>query len=154
MHGAGRADLVRTFSLLLLIAAAAGGNGTCDPGKDPPKCVEGQVYDATLDVCVPGCRDDDGCPAGWTCADVACYGDADCLDQCLPPGGKCHTDLDCAAPYADPCEGAHVCEGYVCELDPSQALVCDDGAWCNGEETCAGGVCVAGAPQCPGRVCD
>jgi hypothetical protein len=31
---------------------------------------------------------------------------------------------------------------------------CDDGAFCNGIETCVGGRCRAGATPCPGRRCD
>lgn len=31
---------------------------------------------------------------------------------------------------------------------------CDDGLFCNGAETCVGGVCQPGVDPCPGQACD
>ncbi|MCP4548051.1 MAG: hypothetical protein GY835_16420, partial [bacterium] len=54
----------------------------------------------------------------------------------------------------DPCPGQYCDEAgdfcYDCEGDPD----CDDGLFCNGAETCAGGSCQAGGDPCPGQSCD
>ncbi len=40
--------------------------------------------------------------------------------------------------------------GSGCTLDSD----CDDALFCNGSETCSGGVCMAGSNPCPGQLCD
>jgi hypothetical protein len=65
----------------------------------------------------------------------------------------CDAVLDCQV-GSDPCSGLacdellDVCEG--CLLDSE----CDDGLFCNGAETCSGGVCQPGGDPCPGTGCN
>ena len=65
-----------------------------------------------------------------------CTTDAQCDDS-----SECTTDT---------------CDNGGCVNTPLAAgTSCDDGMYCNGEETCdANGVCQAGALPCPGRACD
>ena len=66
----------------------------------------------------------------------ACTSDAQCNDD-----NPCTTDT---------------CDNGGCVNTPlAEGTSCDDGMYCNGEETCdAGGTCQAGELPCPGRACD
>ncbi|MEE9293583.1 MAG: thrombospondin type 3 repeat-containing protein [Phycisphaerae bacterium] len=73
----------------------------------------------------------DGCSS--TCQDEGCGSDSDCTDPTTP---RCNTDTGTCV---------------ECVTDPH----CDDGLFCNGAETCADGVCQAGANPCQqGEACD
>jgi hypothetical protein len=65
-----------------------------------------------------------------------CTNDAQCDDS-----SECTTDA---------------CTNGACVNTPlAEGTSCDDGMYCNGEETCdANGTCQAGALPCPGRACD
>lgn len=117
--------------------------------------------------CVTDCTGDDNlCMDGWVCN----------LDVCEPKnpnGSLCASDADCASGHCDPDTSICCDSGEDCCLDASDCVTgdscviascgasfacvysvksdgesCSDGAFCNGDERCSGGVCVAGADPC------
>ncbi len=149
------------------------GAASCDRSEDCDDAV-----DCTRDVCVEGacenvpddsaCENEaDGrCVAGFGCAYGACS-PATCVggpcqtahcqgDVCVLEA-MCASDQECCGDACvpmgcdddDPCTD-DACGSAGCE-HASNADVCDDGVYCNGPDTCAGGVCAmhAGDP-CPG----
>jgi hypothetical protein len=103
---------------------------------------------------------DDGlfCNGADTCAAGACTGHPG--DPCVG-GAECATVCDetndvCADPTGTPCadEGNpctdETCDGAgSCAHTPNQAA-CDDGVFCNGADTCAGGACGHAGNPCAG----
>jgi hypothetical protein len=100
--------------------------------------------------------------------------DGDCCSsfcELLPEGSDCNDGRFCTT--VDRCDDAGVCGGSgdpcdapdgdancsescnedsdSCDAPDPDATACDDGVWCNGEDLCASGLCVAhaGSP-CPG----
>lgn len=142
-------------------------------GQGAP-CFDGDVCTSN-DICdqVGQCIGDENSPNGTPCDDgLFCTGTETCLEgECAastgdPCGGSecntCQEDTDtCFDPATTPCTG----EGGVCadgECDGSGTCVevpntapCDDGLFCNGADTCAGGTCSvhAGDPCLEGGEC-
>ncbi len=57
---------------------------------------------------------------------------------------------------ANPCT-LDACTNGTCQyINLTDGASCDDGTFCNGEDTCQGGTCVAGSAPCPGlcELCD
>jgi cysteine-rich repeat protein len=108
-------------------------------------------------VCLAGCGDDaariDAGSSDASSADGGATSDAGsaCGDGAIGGAEQCDDgDVD----SGDGCSGACLVErGFECEGEPSVCTSvcladaeCDDGAFCNGVETCAGGACAPGTP--------
>jgi len=92
------------------------------------------------------CTDD-----GNDCTDDVCD-DGFCIHPDSAPDTPCGDATDDACTDADTCDGAGAClDNHADDGTP-----CLDALFCNGEESCEGGVCVAGDPECdnPGLTCD
>jgi hypothetical protein len=104
---------------------------------DPARAEPLQVIRSAVTVQGAFCRDasgeGDGTPHGRSC-----HSNADCED-----GNSCTQDI---------CSGAS--EFRTCHYTPLDGTACDDGAFCNGPDTCALGLCTlhAGNP-CTGTQC-
>ncbi|PIQ87402.1 MAG: hypothetical protein COV74_00845, partial [Candidatus Omnitrophica bacterium CG11_big_fil_rev_8_21_14_0_20_45_26] len=127
-------------------------DGICQPSETLP--CPGGVCDETLAQCWGRCSlnddcDDDNpcngkevCQEGGVCGPgelVECDDGNSCTkDSCDPVTANCLHETD---PACQPCE---------------QASECDDDVFCNGQETCAGGICRRSAisPCEPNEVCD
>ncbi len=106
-------------------------NDGCDANCTTTRCGNGVV--AGAETC------DDGNRFGGDCCSAGCGFDA--------PGASCASDgNDCTA---DTCDGAGTC-GHA----PTSGS-CDDGIFCNGADTCSGGLCTqhAGDPCSAGSEC-
>ncbi len=105
----------------------------------------------------------DGCVGNdyYDYSDVAntCQGDCTCENnQCGAPNisyndsacTECQVDDNCNSLDADYCEGSvikhdeGVCENYSCVKQTTILQDCNDGLYCNGQETCSQAQCVAG----------
>ena len=76
------------------------------------------------------------------CANVNCDDAIACtLDACIENSGLCsHTPDDTLCAGEEVCNVQQGCIAAACQ----DFLDCDDGLYCNGQETCENGVCVAG----------
>ncbi len=128
-----------------------------DPSKLTPGACGCGVSDADTDGdatpdCLDGCPNDPSklapgaCGCGVSDADSDGDGTPDCIDRC--PGGDDSIDDD-GNGIPDACE--------QCASDQD----CSDANACSGNETCAGGMCVAGTPlscddaqECTADSCD
>lgn len=98
------------------------------------------------------CNGEEVCTADGTCepGEDPCPGpdgDPDCSESCNEDEDACTAPDPSGTPCGDAllCNAEGVCVGCLIDAD------CDDGAYCNGVETCgAGGVCQAGRAPCPG----
>jgi len=92
--------------------------------------------------------------------DNACLGDCTCEEnQCGSPADisyndsrctECQDDDDCDALDDDYCVGKNVthdegkCVDFQCTTQTTTTEACDDGLYCNGEETCLAAQCITG----------
>jgi hypothetical protein len=104
------------------------------------------------------CSSDANCPAGARCSSVGvcvrCLSDRECDDGNPCTADSCQPALGCRAPNqpdgtACPnptvCDGLETCQAGSCT--PGTPLVCDDGRFCTGSESCdAMAGCVGGVP--------
>ena len=97
---------------------------------------------------VPPCTPD---PATEVNVDGAGDAVSDNVDYC--PWRECLIDGHCND--QNPCTD-DTCMDYACTFTPNDGNSCDDGQYCNGVETCQGGVCTDGATPCddPCEQCD
>jgi len=138
----------------------------CQSGRHPSDTTNGYA----AQVINPG--GGFGLPGSWTSVqDASTWGLAqqdlafrldgsECIDDDSdgygdPANPHCdYTDLDCddSNPGIHP-GAAEVCDGADnncvdgVDEEPFASDDCDDGEWCNGSESCAGGTCQAGTPQ-------
>ena len=154
-------------------ALTACGEPECDVDSDcemsatcvAARCVFGacvQVPDHTR--CADGsyCHPEDGCTARSPLeAGDAGGGMADAGIVAAPCGGSCRADQECCAGSCvergcddrNPCT-IDGCEASGCVNLPRGRGSCDDGVFCNGEDTCVGDTCEHGPPPCPmGTAC-
>lgn len=113
------------------------GSGMCLSAGDP--CTANPVNrtcDETLNQCVV-CLIDPDCDDGNDCTDDLCVAGA-CQNPNFAAGTACGdpTDTDCTNP--DSCNGAGVCQT---NHEANGTACTDDGVFCNGDESCLGGVC-------------
>jgi hypothetical protein len=114
--------------------------GTCDVTVEVNDGIKSD--DDVFTIAVQECVLDGDCEDGLFCTGV----DTCSAGTCVHPGDPCpgpDGDVDCA----ESCdEGADTCS--AADLDGS---ICDDSLFCNGADTCSGGVCGShtGDP-CPG----
>jgi hypothetical protein len=106
------------------------------------------------------CPADEVLPAATSCRAAA--GVCDVAEVCDGASKLCPSDgkstAECRASvgvcdFAESCDGvANDCPADVTEPDGTS---CEDGVFCNGMQTCTGGVCGGGAPPCAlGENCD
>ncbi len=127
----------------------------CDPREGcvlRPDADGGPGCPATETSCTDGIDDDcDGqldC-ADPDCLDVACDDGSACTD-----GEVCRADGTCGADPID-CDDGDPCTDDDCQpefgcVHANNTEPCDDGFWCNGDDTCRDGLCQDhGAAPCP-----
>ena len=119
-------------------------NNQCVPGT-PINCSDGTV--CTTDSCDPAagcqyvnntapCNDGSACTAGDSCSGGDCEGTPVSCDD----GDGCTSDT------CNPETGCVYTPIPGCECDEESE--CDDGLFCNGSESCMGGLCQPGANPC------
>jgi hypothetical protein len=143
-------------------------SGQCSGGA----CAEGETPEAAVCAYIRGildepwaCRSDadcddanpctlDGCEGG-TCGVTPAEAGLSCDDgQFCNGADSCDGEGRCSVHVGDPCAGAEACNQACNEasancFDPEGAA-CDDGDYCNGDDSCDGaGTCLPG----PGRDC-
>ena len=129
----------------------------CESSEDPcavaGKCEAGECVGATGNKCADDnpCTDDGCVPETGECTyeyNTAACDDGDACtsgDQCAQ-GACAGTVVDCSG-LENPCfEGVCNPDTGECDLPVEDGLLCSDGDFCNGVETCASGVCSAGEP--------
>ena len=146
------------------------GIGTCLSQGDPCSS-SGLLCDDNADECV-SCLSDADCDDGLFCngadtcsggvcnhSDNPCLGGAECANVCDDAADNCNVVSGTACTddgnvcTDDQCDGLGTC-GH-----PANSAPCDDGLFCNGADTCSGGVCnhagdpCQGGPECD-NVCD
>ncbi|HEV8200480.1 MAG TPA: hypothetical protein VGS03_10690, partial [Candidatus Polarisedimenticolia bacterium] len=122
-----------------------------------------------LDPCVTAyCDDGNACTAD-SCTDeggvAVCHHDNVADQTTCDDGSACTTGDVCISGHctggAPPnCDDGNVCTTDAC--DPATGCThvnnngpCDDGDWCNGDDTCSGGSCSDHHGRCaPGQICD
>jgi hypothetical protein len=122
----------------------------------------GEVCDVTetCDGSSPACPADAVLPSGTPCRSSA--GDCDPTESCDGSAKVCPSDAKSTAvcrPSAGVCDVAESCNGVDddCPADANapDGSSCDDSAFCNGVQTCTGGVCGGGTSPCTGmQTCD
>jgi hypothetical protein len=125
-----------------------------ETGCTPQTCIAAACETAECqgDVCVHQslCADDEECCAG-ECVPAECDDDVDCTDDSCGADGCEHTPRD------DECPGSNECQTAVCDIElgcllENQDGTCDDGTFCNGQDSCMGGQCsVHAGPPCAGQ---
>jgi subtilisin family serine protease len=149
------------------------GTDTCNDCIVDGDCADG-VYCNGVETCSGGtCQSGTAvnCDDGVSCTDDSCNegtdscdntpNDSNCDDSQYCNGSEtCHATLDCQSGTAVNCDDGVSCtddscnEGTdSCDNSPNDGL-CDDGLFCNGEESCNGSNCVVGSDPCPGQFCD
>lgn len=105
------------------------------------------------------CTTDGDCEDGFVCNTdagmcVQCVNDTDCTDDLFCNGEEVCVNNTCLA-GTSPCQDGEQCDeaSATCSAyDNASACTsdfnCNDGIFCNGEETCRGGTCVAGEKMC------
>jgi hypothetical protein len=122
------------------------GDGVVDPATED--CDDGAANGTTICGCQTDCS---YTAAGTNCDDGQfCNGTDTCNGN-----GACQAGTPPCDPATETCnEGNDICEPFPtgCQSDAE----CDDGAFCNGVETCdATGKCQSGTDLCaPGETCD
>ena len=113
------------------------------------ECDDGNLVSG--DCCSSTCQAE---PSGQTCFDD---GNSCTIDQC-DGAGTCQHSL---SPVNTPCDSdGNVCTDDICDgagtcTHPNNTASCDDGLFCDGADTCAGGICHhAGNPCAPESECN
>ncbi len=141
---------------------------TCNLTAGAPCTDDGNV--CTSDVCDGAgacvhpannapCDDGVWCNGADTCSAASCSlhtgnpcaGGTECADVCDEAGDTCNVAAGTACGSdSNPCTD-DVCSGTGHCLHQPNSLPCDDGEFCNGEDTCAGGSCsIHSGDPCPG----
>jgi len=153
----------------------AGFTSVCDESKDICTTgVETVESNCDIQACGAECESDSDC-SDTECDDLdGCKGNdyydftdvlnncvgCQCTDnQCSTPEishndarcTECQIDGDCDKLDKDYCIGTLImhdegkCVDYSCEIESSKVQACNDGLYCNGEETCESAQCVGGS---------
>lgn len=145
----------------------------------PGICLIGVIGACVFESGTTKCADGVRCPPGLVCSELgtcgsaekvaACHGmasDEDCkyeelfgiCKQGLCEPQSCESSSDCTAAIRDdgnPCTDV-VCINGLCERTDNNDALCDDGVFCNGQDHCVAGACVAAAqaPCAATTTCD
>lgn len=125
----------------------------CDDGNNAAGdcCSATCTAEAAGAVCEDGmyCNGADHCDAAGSCgrhSGSPCDGGPECNRGCDEADDACS-----ASPSGESCsEDANVCTDDVCDgaggcVHPTNNAPCNDGVFCNGEDTCSAGLCVVHA---------
>ena len=122
------------------------GSGECSNPNNTANCNDG-IFCNGPDQCSGGsCSDHDGDP---------CAGGGQCADGCNEAADTCNDPVGTACTGdGNPCTDDQ-CNGNGSCVHPNNDDPCDDGVFCNGDDSCAGGSCAAhdGDPFVGGAVC-
>jgi cysteine-rich repeat protein len=126
---------------ITVVASENCGNGLDDDGDGKIDCVDEDCR-ISCSICGDGIlQDGEGCDDGNTSA-----GDC-CSTTCQPETAGTPCSQDDGNACTDPvCSGTGTCGS-------ANTASCDDGMFCNGTDTCAGGVCTHTNPPCPAGGC-
>ncbi|MBI5501397.1 MAG: hypothetical protein HY907_14220 [Deltaproteobacteria bacterium] len=142
----------------------------CDDGNDisGDGCEPDCTYQCTVDLdCDDGetCNGDEACSASHLCELGTAKAEGEPCTDSSGGDGACHggtcAPISCGDGVVDPgeeCDDGNVIDGDGCETDCTYTCVadaeCDDGAFCNGAETCSAAyVCEAGTPEADLTAC-
>ncbi len=115
------------------------GLGNCKPNFEPvgTSCSDGLYCNGTDTCSAGGCNSHLGDPCSG--ATPYCNEGTDVCDECTAPAN---------------CIDGNICTDDVCTAgtcsNPNNVLACDDGLYCNGTDTCAGGNCTHTGNPCGG----
>ena len=145
-------DQCVAVSVISCSVASVCGDGVLDAGE---QCDDGGT--AAGDCCSATCQFE---PTTTTCRAAA--GECDVAETCDGTSAICPSDGKSTAvcrAAAGECDLAESCNGVTdtCPSNQFDPTLCDDGVYCNGEETCNAGLCETGSsPQCTGSApfCD
>ncbi len=131
------------------------GEGTCEEIVD--SC-EGYACQSA-DGCLTSCEGDGDCSEGFSCVGESCV-----IETPLGPGTACTSNSSCGTGYCVDgvcCDKACDGECQSCRLSGSEGVCtnipdglddpddsCSDSVFCNGQEFCKAGACVAGQDPC------
>jgi len=94
-------------------------------------------------------------------SETLCSGDEDCDDGNFCNGAESCVDGVCQSGPTVDCDDGIACTADLCNEsnDSCENVInnaaCDDGLFCNGDETCSATLgCQAGSDPCPGQGCD
>ncbi len=120
--------------------AGACGQHSGDPcaGMECNTCQE--AMDSCFDPVGTPCADD-----GRECTIDECDGGGACAHPAIAAGSPCTDDGNACTD--DQCDGTGNC------VHPNNSVPCDDGLFCNGVDTCTGGVCMHAGSPCPDTEC-
>ena len=148
--------------------------------KDVDQCVPVSAISCSVaSVCGDGVLDageqcDDGGTAAGDCCSATCQFES-AITSCRAAAGACDLAETCdgtsaicpsdekltsvCRTAAGDCDVAESCDGVTdtCPSDQFDPVLCDDGVYCNGDETCNAGLCETGSPPlCTGStpLCD
>lgn len=118
------------------------------------------VINGIVDVQEVECQTDDDCNIlddDYCDGDLIKHAEGRCVDYACQV--ETSTTQDCNALDNDYCDGTEIkrddytCDAATCILDSTTTLEdCDNGLYCNGQETCVAAACVAGIPvDCSGN---
>ncbi|NOT00328.1 MAG: hypothetical protein HOP29_06840 [Phycisphaerales bacterium] len=99
---------------------------------------------STVSECRPECCADTDCDDANACTADSCDANGACLFDPSPVGTACGDPSNDACDAADSCDGAGACRSNHAAVGNP----CDDGLFCTGIDSCAGGVCTAGTTPC------
>lgn len=128
-------------------------NDTCNAGvcthtalANGEACDDGNAC-TTTDVCNVGiCAGSDtsavDCNDGNACTNDSCHPISGCQNTPSLAGTPCGSPADTSCSNPDTCDGFGVC---AANHEPD-GTPCPDGVFCNGAESCQGGVCAPGTP--------
>jgi len=140
-------------------------NNVCTHSGDP--CAPASTCDEAQDICLIPCTDDEDCDDGLFCSGLETCGGGFCQPGTAPcPGTECNACQEesdsCFDPAGTRCgDDGNLCTDDVCDgsggcVNLPNSASCNDGAFCNGTDTCSGGTCFlhAGDPCPSGSVCN
>ena len=139
------------------------GTGCSDDGNPCTDNICDGLGSCTAQPNTAPCEDGDACTGPDTCADGSCVPGSDpCPPDtvCIIETGVCEA-LECTVADDVACDDSNPCTNDFCDLaanaciNESNTAPCDDGIFCNGEDTCADGACSvhAGDPCTAGGEC-
>ena len=125
-------------------------DGICQPSTGIDPCPPDYVCDERIDKCrsYVFCDTDEDCDDG-----LFCNGQ----EICYHARGNVQ---DKVVPFANCGDGSAPCPPELCDEDNDvcweclEDAECNDGLFCNGEESCVNHSCQPGTDPCPGQMCD